>query len=420
MRATVDLPGSKSLTNRALVLAALADGPSTVHRPLVARDTTLMADALGTLGADVDRRNGDAAWTIAPGPFRGGVHIDCGLAGTLMRFVPPVAALADGLVTFDGDPHARTRPMRPVLDALRRLGVEVIDDGRGTLPFTVIGAGGVPGGEVTVDASASSQFVSALLLAGARFDKGLTLRHDGPPIPSLPHVEMTIAVLAAAGVDVDVSGAATAPDTWRIEPSTVRAHDVEVEPDLSNAAPFLAAAVITGGDVAIPGWPRETTQPGALLPGLLTDLGADVRHRDDGALVVTGDGNVAGIDVDLRDASELTPVVAALAALADGPTTIRGVAHIRGHETDRLAALASELNGLGGDVEETADGLVIRPRALHGGVFRAYADHRMAQAGAVVGLRVAGVEVDDISCTTKTLADFPGMWSSMIDGEPTA
>ncbi|PZF81262.1 3-phosphoshikimate 1-carboxyvinyltransferase [Jiangella anatolica] len=411
--ATVALPGSKSITNRALILAALADGPSLVRHPLLARDTRLMIDALRALGTGVDLVADGVS--VAPAPVRGDVSIDTGLAGTVMRFVPPVAALAAGAVRFDGDPQARLRPMGTVLDALRALGVTVDDGGRGVLPFIVAGTGAVPGGDVTIDASASSQFVSGLLLAGARYDKGLTVHHDGKPVPSQPHIDMTVAMLRERGVEVDDSAA----NTWRVEPGAVRAIDCVVEPDLSNAAPFLAAAVLTGGTVRVPRWPSSTTQPGAHLRDLLTRVGAAV-SLDGDVLTVRGTGTVLGLDADLHDVGELTPVLAALAAVASSPSHLRGIAHLRGHETDRLAALAAEINGLGGSVTETADGLDIAPAPLHGGVFHSYADHRMAQAGAVLGLVVPGIEVEDIATTSKTLADFPGMWADLLHGEPAA
>ncbi|RIQ23756.1 3-phosphoshikimate 1-carboxyvinyltransferase [Jiangella rhizosphaerae] len=411
--ATVELPGSKSLTNRALVLAALADGPSTVRHPLLARDTRLMIDALRALGTALEPV--DDGVRVTPAPVRGGVAVHTGLAGTVMRFVPPFAALADGAVRFDGDPQARLRPMGTVLDALRALGVTVDDGGRGVLPFTVAGTGTVPGGHVTIDASASSQFVSGLLLSAPRYEKGVTLHHDGEPVPSQPHIDMTVAMLRERGVEVDDAAA----NTWRVEPGAVRAVDTVVEPDLSNAAPFLAAAVLTGGTVRVPRWPASTTQPGAQLRDLLARMGADV-SLDDGVLTVRGTGTVLGLDADLHDVGELTPVLAALAAVASTPSHLRGIAHLRGHETDRLAALAAELNGLGGDVTETDDGLDIRPVPLRAGVFRSYADHRMAQAGAVVGLVVPGVRVEDIATTSKTLADFPGMWAALLGGEPSA
>lgn len=408
--ATVEVPGSKSLTNRYLVLAALANGPSELRGALSSRDTLLMAEALRQLGVGVDVDG--TTWRVTPGALRGPASIDCGLAGTVMRFLPAVAALADGPVRFDGDAGARVRPMGPVLAGLRNLGVPVTaDDGSEptTLPFTVEGRGGVVGGAVDVDASASSQFVSGLLLAGARFDRGLRLRHVGTALPSLPHIEMTVDVLRGAGVEVDDS----TPSTWVVAPGPIVARDVRVEPDLSNASPFLAAALVAGGTVRVSGWPTETTQPGALVPELLEQLGARTRRVGD-ALEVTGTGRIRGLDVDLHAAGELTPTIAALAALAETPSRLRGVAHLRGHETDRLAALVTEINRLGGRATETEDGLTIEPAALHGGTVETYHDHRMATFGAILGLRVPGVLVEDVATTAKTLPGFTGMWDAML------
>lgn len=410
--ATVTVPGSKSLTNRYLVIATLAAQPSRLRAPLRSRDTLLMAGALRALGAGIEDVPGASPfgedWLVTPAPLHGG-SVDCGLAGTVMRFLPPVAALAAGDVRFDGDPRARERPMSAVLEALRALGVRVSDDGRGGLPFTVHGTGAVTGGEVAIDATDSSQFVSGLLLAAARFERGLTVRHTGAPIPSRPHVSMTVEALRDVGVVVDD----LEPDTWRVEPGEIGGLDVQVEPDLSNATAFLAAAAVTGGRVTVPGWPQWTTQAGDAIRDLLDSMGAEVTLERDG-LTVRGTGELYGVDADLHDAGELTPTVAALAALADTPSRLSGVAHLRGHETDRLAALAREITGLGGDVTETADGLVIRPAPLHAGVFHTYGDHRLATAGAVIGLRVPGVQVEDVGTTAKTLPDFPGMWSRML------
>jgi len=408
VRATVSLPGSKSITNRALLLAALADGPSTIRRPLRARDTDLMAQAVRVLGGEVV--DVDDGWRVHPGPLRGPAEVDCGLAGTVMRFVPPVAALCSGTVAFDGDPRARERPVHQVIEALRRLGARVDDDGRGTLPFTVVGQGHLPGGAVTIDASASSQFVSALLLAGARFDRGVDVRHVGPAVPSQPHLGMTVRMLRDRGVSVDV---AADDHRWAVEPGTVKPLDVDVEPDLSNAAPFLAAALATGGEVGVRHWPAATEQAGDRLRRLLTQMGAGVDLRPD-ALVVRGPDRLEGLDVDLHEVGELTPVVAALCALAATPSRLRGIGHLRGHETDRLAAIAAEINGLGGDVEETEDGLRISPRRLHAGLFRTYADHRMAHAAAVLGLVVSGLEVDDVATTAKTYPGFAADWESLL------
>ena len=406
--ARVLLPGSKSLTNRYLVLAALASESSRLRAPLRSRDTLLMAQALRTLGADVqDVDDGD--WLVTPATIRGGGSVDCGLAGNVMRFVPPVAGLAHGPVAFDGDDAARHRPMAPVLHALRTIGVRVEDEGRGGLPFTVHGTGSVRGGTVTIDASASSQFVSGLLLSAARFDEGITVHHEGRSVPSLPHIEMTVETLRDAGVVVDDAD----PHTWRVEPSEVNALDVQVEPDLSNAAPFLAAALVTGGRVHVPGWPQYTTQGGDFIREVVDMMGAEV-VLDRAGLTVTGGDGIGGIDVDLHDSGELTPVVAALAALADGPSVIRGVGHIRGHETDRLAALRTELTGLGCAVDETPDGLHITPGPLHGGPWRTYADHRMVMAGAVLGLAVPGVLVEDVGTIAKTMPEFTTLWDRML------
>ena len=409
--ALVDVPGSKSLTNRYLVLAALADGPSRLRGVLRSRDTLLMAQALTALGTRVeDVPDARSDWVVTPGPLRGDARIDCGLAGTVMRFLPAVAALADGPVRFDGDAEALARPMGPVLQALRTLGVGVQEHGEpGRLPYTVHGRGSLLGGNVDVDASGSSQFVSGLLLTGARFTRGLTLRHTGPTLPSLPHIEMTVAVLRDAGVEVDDSR----PAIWRVAPGPIAGRDVRVEPDLSNAAPFLCAAVAVGGTVRVPGWPEATTQPGGLLPGILERMGATT-SLDGDVLTVTGTGRVRGVDLDLHAAGEIAPTLAALAVLADSPTRLRGIAHLRGHETDRLAALSAEITRLGGQAEQTADGLVITPRPLVGGVWRSYADHRMATAGALIGLRVPGVGVEDVATTGKTLPDFVGMWQGML------
>lgn len=411
VESVVNLPGSKSLTNRALVLAAIADGPSVVRRALRSRDSLLMAAALTGLGAHVDTSGDD--WAVTPGPLRGGTDVDCGLAGTVMRFVPPVAALAEGTVSFDGDPHMRSRPIGEVLTALRGLGVEVEDEGRGSLPFRLHGTGAVRGGRVVIDASASSQFVSALLLAGARYDEGVDVRHDGKPVPSLPHIDMTVAVLREHGVEVDDSDA----NRWSVAPGPVRAVDHTIEPDLSNAGPFLALAAVSGGSVTVRDWPEQTTQAGDALRGLLTDMGCTVERTTEG-LRVTGPapGTLQGIDADLHDVGELTPVVAALCALASSPSHLRGVGHIRHHETDRLAALARELGGLGADVTEHPDGLSFRPATLHGGTFGTYADHRMAHAGVVVGAAVEGVAVQDIGTTAKTFTDFVGAWSALFEG----
>jgi 3-phosphoshikimate 1-carboxyvinyltransferase len=406
--ATVVLPASKSETNRALILAALATGPSVITRGLEARDTQLMREALRTLGVRIEE-SADQWQVTPPTSFSAGGTIDCGLAGTVMRFVPPVAALADGTVRFDGDQQAYARPMAPLLGALKLLGARV--DGNGySLPFDLTGNPRLAGGDITVDASASSQFLSGLLLAGARYAAGIDIQHVGGEIPSRPHVQMTLAMLRARGVDIDD----TAPDRWIVTPGTIQPLDVTIEPDLSNAAAFLAAAAITGGTVTIPNWPAATLQPGDAIRNILEDFGARV-DLEGSSLRVEGTDQIHAVDLDLSASAELTPVVAAVAALADDTSHLRGIAHIRGHETDRLAALETELDRLGSHVRQTHDGLTIHPRILGGDLWHTYADHRMAQAGALLGLLVPEVVLDDIGCTSKTMPEFEQLWRKMIN-----
>jgi len=405
--ATIELPGSKSITNRALPLAALASMPSVVRGALRSRDTDLMAAGLQALGVGVDTTSAD--WLVTPVGLSGPADIDCGLAGTGTRVLLAVGALADGPVRFDGDARNRERPLRPLVEALRQLGVRLNDEGRGTLPLTVSGAGGIPGGRCALDSSTSSQFVSALLIVAARADNEVTIEHIGSTLPSLPHIDMTVAMLRDRGVVVDD----TVANVWNVQPGAITGGDIDVEPDLSNAAPFLAAAMVSGGTVRVPRWPTMTTQPGALLPRLLTKMGATCTIGDS-VLTVSGNGAIHGVDVDLRASSELAPTIAVLAALADSPSTLRGIGHMRGHETDRLAALASEINALGGAVTETDDGLHITPKPLHGGVFGTYDDHRLATSAALIGLVVPGVVVENIATTAKTMPTFVDLWGSLL------
>ncbi|MFF4312175.1 3-phosphoshikimate 1-carboxyvinyltransferase [Streptomyces sp. NPDC001507] len=418
--ATVHVPGSKSVTNRALVLAALASEPGWLRRPLRSRDTLLMAGALRAMGVGIDEGVGPdgsgEAWRVLPAGLRGPATVDVGNAGTVMRFLPPVATLAAGGIRFDGDPRSYERPLHGVIDALRVLGARIDDDGRGALPLTVHGSGALDGGTVSIDASSSSQFVSALLLSGPRFNQGVEVRHTGRSLPSLPHIRMTVDMLRAVGAQVDTPESGGEPNVWRVTPGALLGRDLTVEPDLSNAQPFLAAALVTGGRVVIPDWPSRTTQPGDRLREIFTEMGGSCELTEYG-LEFTGSGRIHGIDVDLGDVGELTPGIAAVAALADTPSTLRGVAHLRLHETDRLAALTKEINELGGDVTETADGLRIRPRPLHGGVFHTYDDHRMATAGAIIGLTVADVQIENVATTAKTLPDFPDLWTGMLGSD---
>ncbi len=407
LHAVLALPGSKSVTNRLLVLAAIADGTSVVRRPLRSRDTELMAAALTVLGAPVDTTADDWIVTGTGGPLiPSGERVDVGNAGTVARFLPPVATLATGPVRFDGDPRVRERPLGPLLAALRALGADLSDVAG--LPVVVRGRGRLPGGSVVLDASLSSQLISGLLLAAPRFDQGLDVRHEGPPLPSAPHLAMTVEALRAAGAQVQTSAG-----RWHVAPGVLRARDVVVEPDLSTAAAYLAAPLVAGGSVTITGWPATTTQPGAVLPELLEQMGGIVSRSGDDLTVREG-GGLHGITADLRDAGELTPVLAALAALADSPSRFTGIAHLRVQETDRLTALATELNRIGGDVRELPDGLEIRPTTLSAGTLASYDDHRIAMAWAVLGLGVAGLLVEDVATTRKTVPDFVGSWQELL------
>jgi 3-phosphoshikimate 1-carboxyvinyltransferase len=402
--AQISIPGSKSLTNRELVLSALASGPSEILNPLDSRDSNLMIQALKQLGSEIESTPNSLR--ITPKPISGPAQIDCGLAGTVMRFVPPVAALAKGEISFDGDVAARSRPMKTTVDSLRALGVEVSGSG---LPFTIHGTGEVVGGELSIDASESSQFVSGLLLVAARFKNGLTLNHTAKTLPSMPHIDMTIETLAKRGVKVSK----LSETSWRIEPGEISGRTVEIEPDLSNAGPFMAAALVAGGTVTIENWPTSTTQVGNDFVSLLTLMGGQVSRNGTG-MSVTGTGEINGIEIDLSSAGELTPVIAALAALAKSKSFISGVAHLRGHETNRLKALVDEINSIGGKATETQDGLIVEPADLRGGLWKTYGDHRMATAGAIIGLRVPGIEIEDITVTSKTMPGFELLWSKML------
>jgi 3-phosphoshikimate 1-carboxyvinyltransferase len=413
---SVVIPGSKSVTNRALILAAQAKSPSTLRRPLVSRDSELMVAGLKALGIGIEETtavvdgNEELQWIVTPAPMRGGVRVDVGNAGTVMRFLPPLAALATGEVIFDGDPRSYERPLGPVIKALEELGVSIDHDNRYSLPLTLHGTGKINGGEITIDASESSQFLSALLLVAPSFTNGITVKHKGGSLPSMPHIEMTVDMLRQFGAIVEVDAVA---QTWSVKPGALHGLDLIIEPDLSNASPFLSIAIVCGGRVAIADWPIKTTQPGDQLRTILSDMGAEFSFGDNG-LTIIGTGTIHGIDVDLHDVGELTPSIAALCALADSPSHLRGIGHLRKHETDRLAALTREINALGGNVTEEETALHITPAPLHAGVFHTYDDHRLATAGAVIGLVVEGIEVENIATTRKTLPDFPGLWSSLL------
>ena len=411
--ATVTIPGSKSATNRALILAALATTPSRIRKPLSSRDTDLMVKGLQSLGCKIEQVKTDQGfdYQVIPGKLTGPTQIDVGNAGTVMRFLPPIAALATGLIHFDGDERSHQRPIAPVLSALEQLGVSVEHNNKYKLPITINGAGKIKGGTVEIDASASSQFVSALLLVAPATQEGITIKNIGPSLPSAPHIEMTIQMLEKFGATVQRTAA-----SWSVSPCQLIGQDLIIEPDLSNAAPFMAAAMICGGSVKVIDWPLSTTQPGDQLRSIFTKMGAKVELNASG-LTITGTGKIDGIDIDLGDVGELTPSIAAVASLATTTSALRGISHLRLHETDRLSALANEINNLGGSVIEGPGDLIIKPGKMNASqIFRSYEDHRMATAGAIIGLAVEGVIVENIETTRKTLSDFPGMWQGMLDG----
>ena len=457
LRARLRVPGSKSMTNRALILAALAAGPTDILSPLEARDTLLMAGALRALGATVVTGSsgltgtsavtgspavsgapvgaggsavaggsadaGTMAWRVSPGWAASDARVDVGNAGTVMRFVPPVAALASVATEFHGDPRAAQRPVGAIIAALREIGAVIDDGGRGAIPFTVHGTGSLAGGAVTVDASASSQLVSGLLLAAPRYDKGLEVRHRGGRAPSAPHIDLTVQMLRDAGATVETATAGQAaadalPDTWYVHPGGLGSHPITVQPDVVNSMPFLAAAMVTGGTVTILGWPAVTAQPAGHILGVLRDMGADAALGPDG-LTVTGPAALRGITADLTDCSEISMVLGALAALADSPSVLTGIGHQRHQETNRLAALATEINALGGSVTERADGLEIRPRPLRASrPFATYDDHRLVMAAAVLGLAVPGLQVENVATVGKTFPGFTGAWAAMLERAP--
>jgi 3-phosphoshikimate 1-carboxyvinyltransferase len=396
---------------------------------LLSRDTELMMRALQSLGVEIEQ-DFDTPTTVritppASGRFRGNVSVFCGLAGTVMRFVPGLALFADGPVRFSGDEQASARPMKPVLDGLEQLGASIKYESEiGRLPFTVTppAAASSAHATVSIDSSGSSQFISGLLLIGSRLPGGLHLRHTGDKLPSMPHINMTVADVRAAGGEV----AEPARGEWVVAPAPLNLPEsIVVEPDLSNAAPFLGAALIAGGSVSVPHWPERTTQPGALLPDILERFGASVSYSLDASgrrvLTVTSSGVIRGLgDLDLSAAGEIAPSIAALTVFADAPTSLIGIAHLRGHETNRLLALVTEINRIGGKAKELDDGIEVVPvplASMHGAAMETYADHRMATFAAMIGLRVAGTGVSNVETTRKTLPDFVSMWNSLVKVE---
>ena len=414
LKAKISIPGSKSATNRALILAAISKTPSRLRKPLSSRDADLMVKGLRSLGCKINeiKTTEGFDYEITPQKLSGPCQIDVGNAGTVMRFLPPIASLATGLVHFDGDARSHERPLEPVIKALEQLGISIEHGNKYRLPLTINGSGQINGGEIQIDASASSQFISALLLLGPATKNGLTVKHTGKSLPSMPHIEMTIQMLRKFGAIVEVD-----QNSWTIRSGELHGQDLTIEPDLSNAAPFMAAAMVCGGSVEILDWPKSTSQPGDQLRDIFAKMGARIEQNGEG-LKIFGSGEINGIDIDLHDVGELTPTIAAVAALASSPSTLRGIGHLRLHETDRVAALANEINNLGGDVTEGPGELLIKPTNLVASqIFKSYEDHRMATAGAIIGLAVKDLIVENIETTKKTLPNFPGMWQEMLNGK---
>jgi len=414
LKAKISIPGSKSATNRALILAAISKTPSRLRKPLSSRDADLMVKGLRSLGCKINeiKTTEGFDYEITPQKLSGPCQIDVGNAGTVMRFLPPIASLATGLVHFDGDARSHERPLEPVIKALEQLGISIEHGNKYRLPLTINGSGQINGGGIQIDASASSQFISALLLLGPATKNGLTVKHTGKSLPSMPHIEMTIQMLRKFGAIVEVD-----QNSWTIRSGELHGQDLTIEPDLSNAAPFMAAAMVCGGSVEILDWPKSTSQPGDQLRDIFAKMGARIEQNGEG-LKIFGSGEINGIDIDLHDVGELTPTIAAVAALASSPSTLRGIGHLRLHETDRVAALANEINNLGGDVTEGPGELLIKPTNLVASqIFKSYEDHRMATAGAIIGLAVKDLIVENIETTKKTLPNFPGMWQEMLNGK---
>jgi 3-phosphoshikimate 1-carboxyvinyltransferase len=409
LHAEVRVPGSKSMTNRALVLAALAEGETVVENALASDDTSRMLDALRALGFDVSFDEAAATMSVLG---RGGAvpteraNLDVGASGTCARFLAALCALGHGGYALDGTMRMRQRPIEPLLGALRQLGAEAESLlGTGCLPVRV--GGPLKGGPASIDAGISSQFISALLMVAPCTDEGLELRLEGT-IVSRPYIEMTLQQMARCDVGASWRDDGTLGVAGR---QTYRAGRQVMESDASNASYFFAAAAVTGGWVRVPMLPADSIQGDLALLEVLADMGCRVvRHAD--AVEVHGPpgGHLRAVSVDANAFPDMAQTIAALAPFADGPVEVRNVASMRVKETDRIAAVATELRRLGQDVMETADSFHVTPRPVHAGTVETYDDHRMAMAFSVVGLRAADVRIADPGCVAKT---FPGYWQAL-------
>jgi 3-phosphoshikimate 1-carboxyvinyltransferase len=405
--AVVRVPGSKSITNRALACAALAQGESELHGALEADDTLAMVDGLVALGVEVLPHWQDALVDVqgcAGRPPAQLALVDARLSGTTSRFLLPIAGLGTGTTRVDGDHGLRARPMGDVVGAIRALGGVATEIGApGHLPIQIHG-GPLAGGRVELPGDTSSQFLSGLLLAGPAMRTGLEVRVT-TELVSRPYVDMTIAVMAAFGAHVDQPS----PDRWVVEPGSYWGTTYHIEPDASSASYAFAAAAIVGGSVTIEGLGTDSLQGDLAFVDLLERMGAEVSRATD-RTTVRGTGRLRGIDADLSQLSDVAQTLAVVAAFADGPTRVTGIGFIRGKETDRVGNVVAELRRARIDAEEQRDGYVIRPGRVYPATFDSHGDHRMAMAFALLGLRAEGIRIADPTCVAKT---SPGYWAML-------
>lgn len=421
IRGRIRPPGSKSITNRAVVCAALAGGRSLLKGVLQSEDTRVMIGALKELGFEVDERleNDRSIETYSVLGTGGRIpaieaNLFCANSGTTIRFLTAMATLGHGWFRLDGVPRMRERPIADLIGALNELGGRVSSELDNGCPPVVVHANGLPGGSATVRGDISSQFLSGLLMAAPAAKSGVEIAVEGPLV-SQPYVRMTLAVMRAFGVEVN-----TTADLSRfgIAPQSYLACDYDIEPDASAASYFWAAAAVTGGEVTVEGLSRESLQGDVALVDCLERMGCEVRHAAD-SITVAG-GELRGIDVDMNGISDTVQTLAAVAQFATGPTTIRNVAHIRHKETNRIAAVATELRKLGANVVEHDDGLTIDPRTPRGATIETYNDHRMAMSFALAGLRVPGVRIANPRCVEKTYPAFFDDLAKLINRRETA
>ncbi|MFM9058746.1 MAG: 3-phosphoshikimate 1-carboxyvinyltransferase [Planctomycetaceae bacterium] len=413
IRGAIRPPGSKSITNRALVCAALARGESTLTGVLDSDDTRVMAAGLAALGIAIEADWPGAAVRVAG--CAGGIPaasatLDCAASGTTMRFLSAVCGLGRGTYRLDGVARMRQRPIGDLVAALRDLGVDAVAESPGECPPVVIRSSGLAGGDVRVRGGTSSQFASGLAMAAPCTPRGMRIEFEGTLV-SVPYLDMTRRVMESFGARFDEAG----ERGWRIAPGGYVGRRYAIEPDASAASYFAAAAAITGGSVRIDGLSRRSLQGDVAFCDVLERMGCTVAWHDggpdgDGGSVTVSGRAARGVDIDMNAISDTVPTLAVVTLFAEGATTIRNVAHIRDKETDRIGDLVRELRRLGADVEENPDGLAIHPAPLHGAELATYDDHRMAMSLALAGLVVPDVRIHDPGCVAKT---FPGYWREL-------